>query len=1639
MKFKINNVLIVIFLLIIFSSFVTATPIVLANYNVTGQVNTTASWTADYVPGLYYLKKFKQLNNESDLWDSCVSGFKMDGNVNSMCNITTSPTWSGTEAYSNSLIGLNQSAYFNGVSYINTNTGNYSSLFDNTNFSISYVVRDDSGANSVRLVYDIVNTTAPVQLIRGGVTTTGVNKPYFQVYDGVDSLECDLPTSYTVGETYIITNVFIYPRTAKIYVNGVLEKTCTATADIDINKPSFNDIVISQYHDLTGANWVGTIDELYFFNKALSAEEISSIYYDNLCTSQMNISEDCSDLQMYLTDTEETLPFIPLVNITGASWLGNASGLVNDTLLWDAIMIPSSTTYNVSVNSDGTNNIGYASNQTSQLITNGITNNDTIRYYNFMPVLDSVPAKDFITGEVGTVTSAVFTQTSACEYGNSENQLGCYDFDGNSRIKLSQGTGNIATGDDFSVSAWVDWDGSADTDGIYANWNIVSVGYGFYLAVDTSNVITFPSWYNGGGDVLNTVWTLDNEPHLITITYNSSNRAKAIYVDGVINASSISPGDIWYNANQCEYIGSTDYSGSTCSVANTNGFDGRIMNVVVYNQTLNANQVLGLYGEANQDFEQDIYWTINDASFDYLVLQNTSWETASGINQMLLFINSTLNNVSVNVLFNNVIDYNDVDVNITVTSPSSIVVVDNLAMSNISGNSSDSIYLYNNDIDLDETGYWNISVDGYYNSFSTFVLSSIYVSSIYYSNFSTTESSVFPEIGDIIQLNVTSNSLDVLDFCVLEVNDNTSWINQSNYSSIGTTTKLLNFNFTVRNVSNASNDVVYWRVYCNDTNGVYATSDVQNFTVRDVTNPIITLNPSNSFDSSNLSVVKAFELSDWLNLTLNVTFSDNNLFQSSINISCEYNSSFFYWEQLDWNSTIASYVNNLSLEDMVPQECNYSIQVSDDHTKNLISKYKLNSINNGLKFVTEEENNVYVKLKTEEQKPKPWFSHTDIKKVKSKKMYDRYSLDFEFDESKIVRTFVVSSNHKIYYQSDSKYNGHFVIWNEETKSGNWIDFIDSELVNPKYSVNKINDWEYEVTVSSDNVVDEYTFESVGGTNIYELNGSFFIGGEVIINTNNVYDNNSINNFQYNSSSVSAGSIYTNWTNFFNVTTSAVGVDNTRFTLNNSCFYTNTTLIDVVNYTQNITWNSFESVYNLRIRNVATEEFLGEFNVSLYNYNSSTWTNVTNISSSGYTFYLNSSTYNLTIYRSMYDNYNKNLSLSCRENLSENISVSFLAQFYLYDERTLDVFNISGADSVKFLLYCEDATYITDLTTTSPIIPILCDYIKFKFVVDYSLSGYEKYYRTFILEPNDAFEVNIFLIDMLTTGYVYNSFILDDLLNDYDNPSVYINKNIESSIEQITANYIDIEGKVGAYLIQNDEYIVELHSDNNPTRVMGDYSADASGDKNLRLYDLSLNVDSTSYYQDVNKSMYIQYRNNSGNIEYWAIGTFGDQLNITNNVTFVLWRDRFEGDIIYNVTSEENVVEFEYNITSYIENNISVYGYMHVSRSNHESYKIFYEAIKDFGSAIFDYFSKNSVNWFILLLLTTFILVGGTIKSYHVTTLIALASGMLFAFFGWFTLISSESEHAKMATIGILSVLMLITVIHMLKKADKETT
>ena len=934
----------------------------------------------------------------------------------------------------------------------------------------------------------------------------------------------------------------------------------------------------------------------------------------------------------------------------------------------------------------------------------------------------------------------------------------------------------------------------------------------------------------------------------------------------------------------------------------------------------------------------------------------------------------------------------------------------------------------------------------------------------------------YPEIGDGIVLNVTINDMFTIDQCQLQIHDNGTWWNSTSYAGISAYEEYnLTMGWVVRPVSTANNTVIWWRVACADLAGNWNTSVNQSFIVKDRTFPVISnatsgnnwlANVTKQFGSlpaGNVEVITDSGLVQGIinvnrhNLSMNFTYYDYNLFQVEQLVICDINGTIDNYTMMDYNSSNLTVTRNVSLSGMDFQRCSINISVSDDHTTEKIPNYKINKINNGVEYLTENKNLVTVELTPKDIKDKKWIGkqilgkkildkpligNTDIKKITTNKKKDRYNFEFEFEEPIQETTFTIKANNKIYYREGSNYPAHFVIWNEELKSGNWVDFAELGIGKNQYSVNKISDYEFEVTINLDVPQKNFMFESIGGLNVYNATYFFYTGGEVNISSNNLYDNTSISDWNITVTTLNAypgwnGSAVINdtWVLLENVTNGTYQLDFSHY-----CFFPQTDILNISNVTQNLTWESWQAEWSFQVDNVATGTLLEGWNVSIYNTDSGQWHNFTNVSSVS-NLILNATTYTVNISASGYEDNIFNYTFGCKENLTNIIHMSFLATFFLYDENTLDVFNVSSPDTIYFVLICPNSTETSVISTNVSTIPITCDYDKFRFILDY---GSTSYYRTFILEPDDALSVDVFLIDAATTTYVSNNFIVDDLVDDYEDVQVYIYKMIGDAKTQITADWIDIESKITAYLIQNHEYIVEIHSSNNPVRIMGNYVASESGDKALKLYSIDLDYATTSYVNNIHVAMgkYNGTNETTNTSDIYAVLRLQGYSYIASpekNLTYVqydLMLDSCEAPAFYTWTENDTSIlwtttgiEHTYNISEYenrtICSNTTIVGTAADGTTDTHTFTKLIQTYEKIQQEIFEYVSHNWMNWLIMILLGTIALMG-SLKSENYAILGVVLLGALLATFGWFTIGG-----------GVLAVAVLIAVVSIFKTKEKK--
>lgn len=336
-------------------------------------------------------------------------------------------------------------------------------------------------------------------------------------------------------------------------------------------------------------------------------------------------------------------------------------------------------------------------------------------------------------------------------------------------------------------------------------------------------------------------------------------------------------------------------------------------------------------------------------------------------------------------------------------------------------------------------------------------------------------------------------------------------------SNINPMTMILNNNATgYVNISSyvGAEGAYYYKGSCD--NGTTVNSTVFTW-FYDVSEPTITINPNNFFESDNSTNLSRASSSTYLNITL----TDNILLYGvMINITNSSGDSHYYYsnESLTGTSaTIYNYVNVSSWE-----LGNYTVEITgtDAHTIASIDDYDVTAKNRELSFSTEEGNSIQVKTNEDAS-------------LSATKINDRYKFDVTFTSKAISdKSFEIYSDKPIRYMKDSPYKAHLVVWNKATKKGNWIDFEGAYGIP---IVTKVTDYHY--TVMYKGVGDKFSFNSIGGLNtntewyafeiltIYPVNPAIWLGNKLMWNyTGEIEKMNASLNVSYLNQLISDGCV-----------------------------------------------------------------------------------------------------------------------------------------------------------------------------------------------------------------------------------------------------------------------------------------------------------------------------------------------------------------------------------------------------------------------------------------------------------------------------------------------------------------------------------
>ena len=262
------------------------------------------------------------------------------------------------------------------------------------------------------------------------------------------------------------------------------------------------------------------------------------------------------------------------------------------------------------------------------------------------------------------------------------------------------------------------------------------------------------------------------------------------------------------------------------------------------------------------------------------------------------------------------------------------------------------------------------------------------------------------------------------------------------------------------------------------------------------------------------------------------------------------------------------------------------------------------------------------------------------------------------------------------------------------------------------------------------------------------------------------------------------------------------------------------------------------------------------------------------------------TFNLTMTSGLHYNYSFNF--------SPIYNLTFI------DERTLEPFNMSNYDEFLITLFCtDDVIYQEELPINNSNqinLTVPCEYNKIKFSLTYDDITY---YRTLKFTGTDI-DYPVYLLDLYndTTQYVYISLTEYDLFGLYEDIAIRYYRIIGNETVQITGDFVDVGNRVPAYLLFAAEYIIYVESSNQPTVVMGTFAADTSNtDQILRLFNINIGSESTSFSKDVVSSTYIA---NTSNVKLYS--TYNDSAAETNYTTIAIYNGSSSGALIYTATS-----------------------------------------------------------------------------------------------------------------------------------------
>jgi len=373
--------------------------------------------------------------------------------------------------------------------------------------------------------------------------------------------------------------------TARLYVDSVQVASDTFTAPPNANFPLY----IGRYYGASAYGWNGAIDEVRLYNRALTSADVSAIY-----TYTGGATPDTTPPTVSITSPIANTTVSNTITVTATASDNVAVADVQFQL--DGVNVgadlttpPYSISWNTVTASNGSHNLTAIATDTSHnaptsvvvpvMVSNTVAQPPTaglIGYWNFNEGSGTIAHDTSGSGYNGVVNGALWTA------GKINSGL---SFNGTSAVV----TPNIALGNTFSVSAWVN---PAAVQGTYARIAETQYSPGFYLGTNEYG-IRYKLIVNGAAGSTGTCLvnygcveggTVSSGWHLVTATFDGT--TARLYVDSVLVASDTFTAPP--NTNLPLYIGR--YYG-----ASAYGWNGIIDEVCLYNRALTSAEVTAIF------------------------------------------------------------------------------------------------------------------------------------------------------------------------------------------------------------------------------------------------------------------------------------------------------------------------------------------------------------------------------------------------------------------------------------------------------------------------------------------------------------------------------------------------------------------------------------------------------------------------------------------------------------------------------------------------------------------------------------------------------------------------------------------------------------------------------------------------------------------------------------------------------------------------------------------------------------------------------------------------------------------------------------------------------------------------------------